>query len=180
MTGYKNGNYSNPDAVTKTINYITRNTKKLEGRKHELLGWGGLGVLINSPECAINCIKVLQDNENINRRGGRRIIHEFFCMSDDFGIDAGKYIAERLGINMLMQLAYECAEIYYRKGHQVVFAIHYDPGKKYHIHFVINSLSFINGLKFKEIYSHMSEIEYEMNMITAKYMKIASEMSIAV
>lgn len=180
LTSFRKGNYSNYNAVGNTINYITRNTDKLEERKSELLAWGGYGVLFLSPESAIRCFRVLQENENINRRGGQRVIHEFFSMVNDEGIDEGAYIVSRLGTGAMVQLAYECARLYYNEGFQVVFAIHYDPGKKYHIHFVVNAISFINGLKFKETLQHMGTIENAMNEIIQRYANMANTIKIAI
>ena len=41
-----------------------------------------------------------------------------------------------------------CSEEYFSKGHQVVFAIHYESQKHLHIHFAINSINYKTGKKW--------------------------------
>ena len=50
--------------------------------------------------------------------------------------------------NELCQVGFECSQFYFQMGYQTAFAVHYEPDKRYHIHFAINSISYLNGNKF--------------------------------
>ena len=141
------GNYTNKNAVENCIRYITR-TGANEDRRHELSAWGGAGVgCYAAPELVIQQFCGVQKVYGIDRRGGRRLFHEVYNLTDrEF---------ESLGRNydFVYQIAMKCAEYYYLMGHQVVFAIHHTRNvqmgnKGVHIHFVVNSINFMTGGKW--------------------------------
>ena len=39
-----------------------------------------------------------------------------------------------------------CSQVYYQMGHQAVFGVHWEPEKRCHIHFAVNSINFIEAL----------------------------------
>ena len=45
---------------------------------------------------------------------------------------------------------------YYQMGHQAVFGVHWEPEKRCHIHFAVNSINFIDGRKW---HTSMPEIK---------------------
>lgn len=136
------GNYTNKNAVGNVIRYATR-TRPGENRLSELVSFGGMGVsMLSGAEDMVEQFLRVQNAHNIETRKGRRIFHEVFSLTDEdvFNI---KY-----DMAILDTVARECCKVYYSAGFQVVYAIHYEPEKYYHIHFVVNSINYENGLKW--------------------------------
>lgn len=143
----RRGSYVNKDAVENCVRYITR-TRANEYRGNELIAWGGAGVgYYDLPEFVIQQFSGVQKTYGIEGRGGRRLYHETFNLTDaEF---------EQLGRNydLVNQIAIKCAEFYYLMGHQVVFAVHHARSNQkgnrgVHIHFVVNAVNFMTGEKW--------------------------------
>lgn len=138
----RRGNYTNKDAVENVIRYVTR-TRKNEDRFSELVSFGGMGVtMLSGVEDVIAQFLYVQNVYNIEIRQGKRIYHEVFSLDEQAAFNI-KY-----NMTILDAVAKECCKVYYSAGFQVVYAIHYDPGKKYHIHFIVNSINYKTGLKW--------------------------------
>lgn len=156
---YSKSYYTNPDVVENVIRYVTR-TRVNEQRADELIAIGGKGIYYNLPvEDIINQFWGVQDLYNINQRGGRRIVHEIYSLSDQDFIDMN---CEYINVYVVAELI---SEYYFKQGHQVLFAIHRDPEKKVHIHFVINSVNYINGKKYHSSKMDLDERKEEFNSI---------------
>lgn len=135
------GRYSNRNAVDNVIQYITR-TRNNEGRLGDLQGCGGAGVgSYAPPQVMISRFKVVQNCYGIEYRGGRRILHEVFSITDREFEDMGCDIA------LVNRLASELCLEYFNMGFQVVYAVHWDMEKKLHIHFAVNAVSYRTGKK---------------------------------
>lgn len=137
-------NYSNKNAVENVIRYVTR-SRANEDRVDSLISYGGSGVNhFGTSEEMINQFLHVQRVHNIDRRGGRRLYHEVFNLTDEdfkrlcFDLDQVNIFAQRI------------CNVYYQMGHQVVYAIHYEPEEYLHIHFVVNTINFRTGRKWHE------------------------------
>ena len=107
------GKYSNRDAVDNVIQYITR-TRDNEMRLNELRGLGGAGVGIDvGPQMMIDRFKHVQNCHGIGYRGGRRILHEVFSITDREFADMG---CDMAAVN---RLASELCLEYFRMGFQI-------------------------------------------------------------
>lgn len=149
MVHYKKGNYTNEDAVEKVLHYVTR-TRENEERGSDLINYGAVGAdYFHSVDNMIQQFCYVQHIYGIDSRGGRRMYHEVLNLED------GE--VERLGRNpdVLWQVGMECCQIYFQMGHQAVFAVHWEPEKRCHIHFVVNTINFQNGMKW---HTSISEI----------------------
>lgn len=136
------GNYTNKNAVENVIRYASR-TRANEDRFSELVSFGGMGVtMLSGVEDIIAQFLYVQNVYNIETRQGKRIYHEVFSLDEREAFNI-KY-----DMTILDAVAKECCKVYYSAGFQVVYAIHYDPGKKYHIHFIVNSINYRTGLKW--------------------------------
>ncbi len=166
---YKNYNYSNLDAVSNVIHYVTR-TRYDEDRADELLGYGAAGAgYYLSADDIIQQFLFVQNVFHINQRGGKRMYHEVYNLLDEE--------VERLEYNPaeLWYLGMECCQVYYQMGFQVVFAIHFDYGKRYHIHFAVNSINFITGLKWHTSLPEIKQREAVFNQILGERQRLVSE-----
>lgn len=165
---YKNRYYSNEDAVENLLHYVTR-TRKNEERKDDLINYGAVGAdYFHSVDDMIQQFRYIQYIHGINTRRGRRMYHEVFNMEDcEF---------ERLAHSseMLWQVGMECCQVYYQMGHQAVFAVHWEPEKRCHIHFAVNTISFINGAKWHTKLPEIKEREGKFNEILRKYQIMAT------
>ncbi len=142
--GYYKNNYTNQDAVAKVIRYVTRT--RADESKDDLVFYGAIGAArFGSTDDIIQQFCCVQNAYGIERRGGRRMYHEVFSLMDEEVAWLGN------SRESLWQLAMECAMVHYGMGFQVVFAAHWEKGGHFHIHFAVNSISFINGRKW-----HMS------------------------
>lgn len=144
----RKGKYINSDAVEKTIRYITR-TRSMEDRADELIAWGGMGIATyQTPELVIKQFCSLQTVYGIAARGGSRVFHEVLEIKEDEFAKLGYDYAR------VWETAMSCANQYYEMGYQVIFAIHHAKGnchggnKGVHIHFVVNTISFLTGNKW--------------------------------
>lgn len=165
---YRKRNYSNPDAVEKLIRYVTR-TRENEYRENDLITYGAVGAdYFHSSDAMIQQFEYVQNVYGINYRGGRRMYHEVLNLLD--------WEAERLdsASEWLWRVGMECCEVYFKMGHQAVFAVHWDPEKRCHIHFAVNTINFMDGRKW---HSSMAEIEQRgmiFNHILHKYQIMAT------
>lgn len=140
------GEYKNPQAIANNIKYVTR-TRVNERRREELLSYGMLGTSY-VPHEAIEEFKIVQRTFRNPKYIGKRIFHETLHLNED---DLMLLNYDRCHIHAY---AYRCAYYYYCLGFQIVFAVHWDQEKKFHIHFVGNSVNYLNGLKWKDSYEY--------------------------
>lgn len=158
-------NYTNRNAVKYVIDDITRNRKN-EKYEYQLLGYGALGANhFLSVEDMIKTFNYIQQAYDIEQRGGRRIYHEVFWFSEE------ELILMNWDVQQMWNFAYEVSrEFFYKKGHQVIFAIHYDIRGKYHVHFAVNTVNYITGAKLQTFKKDMKEREGGCNVILKKYL----------
>lgn len=164
---YHMKNYCNKNAVKFVIDDITRNREN-EKYGHQLLGYGALGVnhFLTVDEM-ISTFCYVQKAYDIDKRQGRRMYHEVFWFSAD------ELEMLNWNVKMMWHYAYEIAmEFWYKRGHQVIFAIHYDLEGKYHIHFAVNTINYLTGAKLTTYKKDLSEREILCNEILQKYLKV--------
>lgn len=158
-------NYTNRNAVKFVLDDITRNRAN-EKYEYQLLGYGALGVnhfLI--VEDMIKTFNYVQQAYDIEQRGGRRIYHEVFWFSEE------ELALMNGDIQQMWNFAYEVSrEFFYKRGHQVIFAIHYDFQGKFHVHFAVNTVNYITGLKLQTFKKDIKEREECCNVILEKYL----------
>ena len=139
---HRHSNYSNSNAVKNLIRYITR-TRENEDRGNDLIVYGAVGAGYDfHPDIIIKQFLFVQNKYGINSKGGRRMYHEVFNLYD---CEAADLNYDRM---QLFWLGMECSKIYLKMGFQAVFAVHWEEGKHYHIHFAVNSINFTNGRKW--------------------------------
>lgn len=152
--------------------------------------------LFLTPDNCIRQFEVVQERCRRDRSIGTKIVHEILTLSDE---EALFFLQNE---NMMYEFAYRCAEIYVWDGFQCVYGIHYgfhedndeqkEKRKRLHIHFVINSVSYVTGNYFQsklgsKAYSFDNEIffkvpygtkerEYMMHkMLYEEYLKIPNK-----
>lgn len=156
---YKHSNYSNLNAVRNLIRYITR-TRENEDRKKDLIAYGAVGAGYDfHPDTIIKQFLFVQNGYAINSRGGKRMYHEVFNLYD---CEAAELNYDRM---QLFLLGMKCSQIYFKMGFQTVFAVHWEEGKHYHIHFAVNSINFTNGLKWHTSLEEIKQREDVFNHI---------------
>lgn len=133
------GAYRNSQAVTYAIKYITR-TREGEDRRNELFAYGAIGASCN-PEVAIEQYKIVQKSFR-GRSIGKRVFHETLELNEE------EVSLLNNDPRHMFSYANQCAYFYYNLGFQVVFAVHWDQKRKFHIHFVINPVCFWDGHKW--------------------------------
>ena len=165
---YKNKNYSNVDAVENLLHYITR-TRENEWRKDDLINYGAVGAdYLHSVDDMIQQFCYIQHIHGINTRHGRRMYHEVFNL-EDCELERLAYATE-----MLWHVGMECCLVYYQMGYQAAFAVHWEPGKRWHIHFAVNTINFMDGRKWHSSLPEIKEREGIFNEILRKYQIIAT------
>lgn|GEM_PF-2332022 len=131
------GNYTNEDAVEKTIQYVTRT--KAGYTDEPAHTYGGFG--INSENVDLMCrqfrsVQAIYHKEHY----GKRIFHE--CVSF-----YPWEIMDENGFNRIDEIAYKFGAIYFLEGFQAVYATHMDTEYP-HIHYIVNATNFVDGHKF--------------------------------
>jgi len=143
------GEYVNPQATTNNIKYITR-TRENEKRRADLVSYGARGVSVN-PILAIEQFKKVQRHYRGSKYIGKRIFHETLLLNEE---DLTRLNYDTRHIHAYAE---RCAYFYYCFGFQVMFAVHWDQEKKFHIHFVGNAVSYLDGHKWVDSYDHIRE-----------------------
>jgi len=160
---YKSNYYTNMDAVEKLIRYVTR-TREDETRAESLITYGSAGAsYFNTVEDIIQQFQYIQEVYGIKRRGGRRMYHEVFNLLD-YEAEWVNYAPE-----LFWHLGMDCCRIYFDMGFQTVFAVHWEEGKHYHIHFAVNSISFMDGRKWHTSLADIKHREFIFNCILYQY-----------
>lgn len=132
--------YDNDDAVENVIFYVY-DIKKTRG---DLIG--GYGVyLVNSIQDVILQFQKVKDVYQKN--SGNRIRHFIVSFSK----------IEDFSLKEIYNIAMEFAA-YYGKRYQVFFGIHGNTDHR-HIHFVMNTVSYIDGKKYAEGYDDFLSLE---------------------
>ena len=128
----------------KLIRYITR-TRKIESRQRDVVAIGGRGVRLSlGIPTAIKEFKQIQGMYEPRRmeQYGRHCYHEIYSLSNEF--------FNRLDRDSLEKLACQLSQLYWEKGHQVIYAVHKTDGYDghCHIHFAVNAIRFRDGHKW--------------------------------
>lgn len=143
------GRYENPSAITNNIKYITR-TRVDEKRRSDLVSYGAIGASVN-PILAIEQFKKVQLHYKGTKYIGKRIFHETLLLDED------DLTMLNYDVRHIHAYAERCAYFYYCHGFQVMFAVHWDQEKKFHIHFVGNAVCYLDGHKWVDSYDHTRE-----------------------
>lgn len=156
---YKNFHYTNKNAVNNLIRYITR-TRANEDRTGDLVCYGAAGAgYYCSPEDIIRQFLYVQHVYGIERKKGRRMYHEVFNLLD---CEISPFYGDCMP---LWIVGMKCCQVYYQMGFQAVFALHYEPGKRFHYHFAVNSINFLNGRKWHTSLEEIGQREWIFNQI---------------
>lgn len=153
---YNSYYYKNSTALDNVLHYITR-TRNNESRANELLFWGSFGASNTDVDLMIKQFKYVQ--ALMRYKTERKLYH----LSYNFDDIEMKHLAQ--DIDLLNQIAVNQSLIYYRWGHQVAYAAHYE-NNRIHIHFVINSVNFCTGLMLRYSPAWDREIQVEMDAIS--------------
>ena len=136
------GNYTNKDAISNTIRYITR-TRINEDRKHELVSYGSPNVTCFGGEEAIErAIKEFKDIQRYySKTEGRKVHHETLNLTDE---EAKSFINGA----QIDAFALDCSRVFDKQGYQVIYAAHYSNKYRLHVHFIVNSVNYRTGNKY--------------------------------
>lgn len=155
------GRYRNRDAIKNNIRYITR-TRENENRRAELIYYGFYGAY-HIPEIAIEQFEIVQRRLRNPGGIGKKLFHETLLLDEkDLALLNGNQ-------NHIIEYAKMCAYFYFSSGFQVAYAVHWDQEKKYHIHFVGNSVNFSNGHKWHNNYDKEKIREENFKYYLCKY-----------
>ena len=162
------GKYSNKDAVDNVLHYVTRTRVDDDGK--DIYFTYACGINYNAGvDRAIEQFKITENIYNIDARGGRRIFHEIFTLSPLEGSGAPCEVI----LEALKYVAINACEEYFRRGFQVVSAIHDKDSfaPRLHIHFAINAINFIDGYKWKRCNADIKERQKMLNMLFYEFME---------
>ena len=162
------GKYSNKDAVDNVLHYVTRTRVDDDGK--DIYFTYACGTNYNDGiDRAIEQFKITENIYNIDARGGRRIFHEIFTLSPLEGSDAPYEVI----LEALKYVTINACEEYFRRGFQVVAAIHNKDSfaPRLHIHFAINAINFIDGYKWKTRRSDIKDREEVLNYYFHDYIQ---------
>ncbi len=121
--------YRNMQDLENLVNYAIKPEHCIEGT------YGAQGVLKGNTEEMY--LQMYEIKNYFNKKKGRQAMH--FILS--FSEQEEKFI----GLREALEIGYAVAG--YFAGWQIVFGVHTN-GEHLHIHFVLNTVSYVNGLKF--------------------------------
>lgn len=150
------GSYDDQRACANVINYIFQYYKT----PNDLIG--GYGAIVTTTNQCVECFEIVKNI--FNKQDGRQLKHIIISFERNFN-----------DLNAIYEMAFDFAR-FFANDYQVVFAVHEDK-PCYHIHLVINSVSFKDGRmldynyvmdkKFKEFVNticFMRELKEEQKM----------------
>lgn len=153
--------YHDDNAIRNEINYlydVKHNGDKTSGYRY-IGGW------------AVDCNIAAHEMELLARLyhkwSGVRLRHWVITFEERDLQAAGKKLPGLNRWQVLQQLAYELTA-YYADRYQVVFAVHCDHGSG-HIHAVMNTVSYVNGMKFSGSKSEYYVYEDYAKSVAARY-----------
>ena len=122
--------YPTPADIYRALNYI-------EKKDHNICGLrGAMGMELQRPRQMQKAM--IQVKKEYLKEGGRQILHLTVSFSEEE--------EKMVDLQMALCMGYEIAAIF-MAGYQTAFAVH-DNTDDLHIHFIINSVSYENGLKY--------------------------------
>lgn len=159
--------YTNKRAMENVILDITRQRPdESEDSKRQLIYIGSMGTRdsFNAYDL-INDFKLVQDFYDIEGRGGRRVYHEVLWFEPEERI--------KMDGQKLVDIGYACCKEYFDSGFQSVFAIHFKDDR-IHIHFAVNTVSFVDGKKFRSYMNDLKLREIKFSLIIEEIIKLYS------
>ena len=142
----EDGKYFDNDAFNDVINYVFSDYKI----PHKCIG--GYGVHIENAAEQMEIVTSVY-----NKNSGVRLRHFIISFSD----------ADCISLPEAYQIA-DAAARYFADRHQIIFAIHEDTFHL-HIHFVMNQVSYIDGLKYSGKKSEHYDFIYYMWNVCSQY-----------
>ena len=149
--------YDDSYVVNDTIRYITR-TREKDKNSSDILCYGAVG-LSSNPDKMIEQMKITQNLNGIDKKGGRRIYQEIYGL--------GKL--KNPNISEINKFARECAKEYYSQGHQVAYGVHQKLDGSAHIHFIVNTINHNTHRKLHDYFGNRSDRENRFNSIRTMY-----------
>lgn len=146
--------YNKVDDLERVINYVLRNKEQDE----ECVFWTGLGVNTDSAENVISDMRTVKRFHN--KTDGKQLWHLVVNIYRYKSVQSRKeYLAKReTELSYCRLIGYDVCSLIFNKGFQNVFAIHEDS-EYLHLHFVINSVSYINGNHIRNAFSFEKELQ---------------------
>ncbi len=147
------GKYQNKDAVEKTIRYITGNNG---ASKNKVLSVGGYGVDYENYQ---NAIEQFQITKSIyHKEDKRQVVH----MVVSFDGEKEKVLQK----SDIEELGYQIGRLLSKESYQAVWAVHGNTDHP-HIHYIINSVSYINGSKYRLEREETDTLQHQINVLAA-------------
>lgn len=140
------GDYSNEDAVEREINYIYNPSHATSGY------YGGVAVSYLNPEITIEQFKAVK--RIYHKEDGRQIKHLVVSFAKNEHVSAKK----------ALEIGYIIAE-YFNNRYQIYFGVH-ENEEHIHIHFGINTVSYIDGKKYSAGPYEQDEIRKYIEAVT--------------
>lgn len=147
------GKYQNKDAVEKTIRYITGNNN---APKDKVLSVGGLGVDYGNYQNAIEQFKITKSV--YHKEDKRQVLH----MVVSFDSKKENSLQE----TDIEELGYQIGKLLSRESYQIIWGIHGNTDHV-HIHYIINSVSYETGKKYRMEREEADTLQREINTLIA-------------
>lgn len=136
-----------------------------EGGCYDIMGYGFCGVAQGS-SFAMSCMQLIlvqmMLGDDCKKIGS--LCCECFC------IPAEEFKHMNVDVNMLRDIAGECASYYYRAGYQVFFVIHMNSAGKVLLHFLVNPVSYLDQKPWRRYTNQVKDREVYFNQIIERYM----------
>lgn len=148
--------YTNLDSTEKLIKYLFKQKKNRLVRL-----FGAYGVDMSSTDNAIKQVKAIK--RHFVKEGGRMMAH--YILSIPYNICDNPFTVYQIAWEVIGQFFY---------GFQVIFAVHENTGpikdrKNIHVHFVLNSVSALDGHKWINNFSQFKNFKYEIEKLANSY-----------
>lgn len=147
------GKYQNKGAVENTIRYITGNNN---APKDKVLSVGGLDVDYGNYQNAIEQFKITKSV--YHKEDKRQVLHMVVSFDDK----REKSLQE----TDIKELGYQIGRLLSRESYQTIWGIHGNTDHV-HIHYIINSVSYETGKKYRLECGETDSIQCKINTLVA-------------
>lgn len=166
--------FTNNSSVENLICNITM-TKRMNEQLEKLITYGGLGI-----ETYLGVPMMVRDICNVCGHFGKALedrdsmYHEVFCLEDE------EMRLLHYNILLLWGIGMELCDVYFKRGFQVVFALHEEWGHKFHYHFAVSMVNANNGSIWKNDLATLKVREQKFNDVLGKHIAVMGNATVPI
>lgn len=142
--------YNDAYALADVFNYC--------GKMGKCIYWDGLGVCLHNIRTAMDSMRIIK--RSYGKDSGKQLHHVIISIYRDMYVKNEQELKNKKSTERICRslIGMEICEYIYNLGFQNVYFLH-DDAQYVHLHILVNSVSYMNGIKLTNLYSFRNNIE---------------------